>query len=368
MEFRPCTMEKMVETKELFALYKNKKVFLTGHTGFKGAWLAFWLHQLGAQVKGYSLPPEPHQSLFEASGVNKEIQSVFGNILDVKSLEKELTAFQPDFVFHLAAQPLVRLSYEIPAQTFEVNVVGTANVLSAVRKLANPCSVVIITTDKVYENHEWVYPYRETDRLGGFDPYSASKACTEVVVESYRNSFFKPGSPAGQLVRIATARAGNVIGGGDWAPDRIVPDCIRALKEKRKILVRNPGAIRPWQHVLEPLGGYLLLGQRLTESPSFGQAWNFGPYLQDHLPVLALVKKSIAAWGEGTYDSPVLSNQPHEAGVLKLDISKSREQLQWQPKWNASEALDRTITWYFQFLTGRPASELMINDIKEYSR
>lgn len=360
-------MEKMVETKELFALYKNKKVFLTGHTGFKGSWLAFWLHQLGAQVKGYSLPPDPHQSLFEASGVNKEIQSVFGNILDVKSLEKELTAFQPDFIFHLAAQPLVRLSYEIPASTFEVNVVGTANVLSAVRKLTKPCMVVIITTDKVYENNEWDYPYREVDRLGGHDPYSASKACTELVAESYRKSFFNPSSLV-PPIRIATARAGNVIGGGDWAPDRIVPDCIRALKEKRPIIVRNPTAVRPWQHVLEPLSGYLLLGLRLMESPTYGQAWNFGPYPQDHLPVIDLVRKSIAIWGEGNFETRELQNQPHEAGILKLDISKCVEKLQWQPRWDANGALDRTINWYFQFAKGRPAKELMINDINHYSQ
>ncbi|MCE2894489.1 MAG: CDP-glucose 4,6-dehydratase [Flammeovirgaceae bacterium] len=357
----------MVATKKLLSRYKNKKVFLTGHTGFKGSWLAFWLHQLGANVKGYSLPPERYQRLFEVIESNHEIQSVFGNILHYQRLEKEMTDFQPDFVFHLAAQPLVRLSYEIPANTFEVNVVGTANLLSAVRQLTNPCAVVIITTDKVYDNKEWEYPYRENDQLGGYDPYSASKACAELVVASYRNSFFSPISSGMPIIRVASARAGNVIGGGDWAPDRIVPDCIRALVEKRPISVRNPSSIRPWQHVLEPLSGYLLLGLRLMESPSAGQAWNFGPQPEDHFPVIDLVTKSISIWGEGNFETPPLPNQPHEAQVLKLDISKSIEQLQWHPRWNGSEAIERTIGWYFQFLNGKPAAELMLNDINHFS-
>lgn len=327
--------------------YQGKRVFLTGHTGFKGSWLLAWLHNLGAEVKGYALEPENRNDLFNEIEGSKLCHSVIADIRDKEFLKQELLNFQPDFIFHLAAQPLVRLSYSIPIDTFEVNVMGTACVLEAVRFLEKPCAVVVITTDKVYENKEWHYPYRETDRLGGYDPYSASKAAAELVIDSYRNSFFNPFYYEKHYKAIASARAGNVIGGGDWAKERIIPDIIRALQIDEPIIVRNPYSVRPWQHVIEPLSGYLLLGGKLMEQPTkFAQAWNFGPLPSDTFTVEDLVKKSIEIWGKGKYEIPTLLNQPHEAGLLKLDISKTINELGWQPKWNAEEAIKHTLRYY----------------------
>ncbi|WP_246601656.1 CDP-glucose 4,6-dehydratase [Hymenobacter profundi] len=327
--------------------YQDKKVFLTGHTGFKGAWLLQWLHLLGAQVKGYALAPEHDEDLYNLIEGDTLCESVIADLRDAARLEQEVLRFQPDFIFHLAAQPLVRLSYEIPAATFAVNAIGTAYVLDAVRKLEKPCTVVLITTDKVYENQEWVYSYRETDRLGGYDPYSASKACAELVINSYTQSFFNPAAFSHHQKGIASARAGNVIGGGDWAKDRIIPDIVRALRAGQPVTVRNPKAVRPWQHVLEPLGGYLLLGARLAAEPlRYGSAWNFGPYAEDNKVVEALVKTALAIWGSGTYEKPTLTNQPHEAGLLKLDISKAVSELAWQPQYTADKAISQTLEWY----------------------
>lgn len=327
--------------------YKGKKVFVTGHTGFKGSWLLYWLHLMGATVKGYALDPENEFDLYNEINGDSLCQSVIGDVRNSEFLSQEILAFQPDFIFHLAAQPLVRLSYEIPSETFAINAIGTANLLDAVNKLARPCTVILITTDKVYENKEWHYPYRENDRLGGYDPYSASKACAELIISSYRNSFFHVANHATHQKAIASARAGNVIGGGDWARDRIIPDIIRSLRKGETISVRNPAAVRPWQHVLEPLGGYLHLGARLIDNPVlFSDSWNFGPNPEDNLTVEGLVELALAKWGSGDYCKPEISGQVHEAGLLKLDISKSVNVMDWRPKYNAKKSIEKTLEWY----------------------
>lgn len=332
---------------EILNIYKDKKVFLTGHTGFKGSWLLTWLHELGANIKGYSLAPENEQDLYNLIDGNSFCESVIADIRDKQRLQDELTVFQPDFIFHLAAQPLVRPSYQIPTETFEINTLGTAYLLDAVRSLEKPCVVIIITTDKVYENQEWNYAYREIDRLGGYDPYSASKAAAEIVVSSYRKSFFNPDSYNVHQKALASARAGNVIGGGDWAKDRIIPDIVRALQANNPVIVRNPNAVRPWQHVLEPISGYLLLGAKLAIEPiKYATAWNFGPYMADTLTVGEVVNKVIKIWGEGEAEIKQNANAPHEAGLLMLDISKSINELGWKPKWNAKIAIENTIKAY----------------------
>jgi CDP-glucose 4,6-dehydratase len=331
-------------------VYKGKKVFLTGHTGFKGSWLLQILTMLGAEVKGYALAPEEDLNLFEVINGSKLSQSVIADIRDRELLKEEVNSFQPDFVFHLAAQPLVRLSYQIPSETFEVNAIGTANLLDAVRLLSKPCYTVIITTDKVYHNYEWEYPYRENDRLGGYDPYSASKACTELVVDSYRNSFFNTNTYSTHQKAIAIGRAGNVIGGGDWSKDRLIPDIAKSLAANKIISIRNPNSVRPWQHVLEPLFGYLLLGSKLYTDPiKYSQAYNFGPDANDALPVLKMVEMAISSWGGGEFSISQDSNQPHEAGLLKLDISKALAELYWRPSMNAAQAVGFTINWYKKF-------------------
>ncbi len=328
-------------------IYKNKKVFVTGHTGFKGSWLITLLHLLGANVKGYALDQEV-ESLYNSIKGNELVESVIGDIRNAQYFKEELCNFQPDFIFHLAAQPLVRASYEDPIGTFDINVSGTSNLLNAVRFLEKPCQVIIITTDKVYQNKEWVYPYRENDRLGGYDPYSASKACTELVVDSYRNSFFNVNNLGQHQKKIVTVRAGNVIGGGDWSKDRIIPDIVRALTSNSSIQVRNPLSIRPWQHVIEPLVGYLLTGVALSENQDnhYETAYNFGPFNNDELTVEELVNIAIESWGAGKYSSPLLKDQPHEAGILKLDINRAINHLGWKPKWTAKEAIKQTIEWY----------------------
>ncbi len=327
--------------------YNGKKVFLTGHTGFKGSWLLKILHMLGAEVMGYSLEPDNDKNLYNLINGDKLCNSVIADLRDSETLKKAITAFQPDFVFHLAAQPLVRLSYEIPAETFAVNAIGTAHLLDGVRLLQKACSVVLITTDKVYHNYEWLYPYRENDRLGGYDPYSASKACAELVIDSYRNSFFNIKAFSSHQKAIAVGRAGNVIGGGDWAKDRLIPDIVKALSTNQKIEIRNPNSVRPWQHVLEPLLGYLMLGVKLSQEPEkYSDAYNFGPLLTDALPVIEMVNLAIKNWGSGEFFINQVTNQPHEAGLLKLDISKAITNLHWQPKFNAQQALSYTINWY----------------------
>ena len=349
--------------------YQGKKVFLTGHTGFKGAWLLKTLSLLGAEVKGYALAPKTKDDLYHLIDGNAICTSVLADLRDRKRLEEEVLDFQPDFIFHLAAQPLVRLSYEIPAETFEVNVIGTAHVLDAVRLLEKPCSVVLITTDKVYHNNEWIYPYRENDRLGGYDPYSASKACAELVIDSYRNSFFDIKNQEQHKKGIAVARAGNVIGGGDWSKDRLIPDIAKAFTLEKPVVIRNPNSVRPWQHVLEPVVGYLLLGSNLAAEPmKFSQAYNFGPLLSDALSVSAMLQLAIASWGKGEYIVENEEGQPHEAGLLKLDISKAISELKWQPKMNAEKAVSMTMDWYSEFNSNKNGIlDFTTKQIKEFT-
>ncbi len=335
---------------QLKEVYGGKKVFLTGHTGFKGSWLLKTLSLLGADVKCYALAPDTTPNLYDVILGDTLCDSIIADLRNRDQLKLAITDFQPDFVFHLAAQPLVRLSYQIPSETFEVNAIGTANLLDAVNLLSTPCYCVLITTDKVYHNNEWEYPYRENDKLGGYDPYSASKACAELVIDSYRNSFFNVKDYQQHKKAVAVGRAGNVIGGGDWSKDRLIPDIARALAAGKKIEIRNPNSVRPWQHVLEPLFGYLLLGAKLYKDPVlFSQAYNFGPDVNDALPVANMVDMAISSWGGGEYEINHVAGQPHEAGLLKLDISKAINDLGWRPQMNASEAVAKTIEWYKVF-------------------
>lgn len=340
-------MESVVN-KVVASYYKDKKVLLTGHTGFKGAWMLAWLHQSGAHVCGYALEPE-NGSLFEIISPGIKFENVISDIRNKEKLKQTVIDFQPDIIFHMAAQALVRRSYEIPAETFDVNAIGTANLLEAIIGLDKKCTAVVITTDKVYENREADYHYKETDELGGYDPYSASKAATEIVVSSFRNSFFPVSKYNHHKKAIASVRAGNVIGGGDWNKDRIIPDIVRSLMNKQPVPVRNPNAVRPWQHVLEPLSGYLLAGMLLDQDcATYSGAYNFGPLPEDHLPVRSLVETAIQCWGSGTWEDKSDSNQPHEAGLLKLDISKAQQQLEWDPKLDSKKAIEWTISWYRQ--------------------
>ena len=341
-------MENVVNLERLSSFYKNKKVFVTGHTGFKGSWLIACLHLLGAKVKGYALPPEYKNGLFAILQPLNIVQSVLDDIRHKQQLQKEIGEFKPDYIFHLAAQPLVRRSYQIPAETFEVNVAGTANLLEAVTKLNHKCTTIIITTDKVYENKETNVLYKEDDVLGGYDPYSASKACTEIVVNSFRNSFFNLNTYNTHQKAIASVRAGNVIGGGDWSEDRIIPDIVRALKQNKPVDVRSPASVRPWQHVLEPIGGYLLLGGLLNTDLSFSKAYNFGPLPLDHLTVKEVVETAIKVWGSGNWNDCSSSTNVHEAGLLQLSIEKAGKELNWQPKLDAKTAIEWTIGWYKQ--------------------
>jgi CDP-glucose 4,6-dehydratase len=345
--------------------YKGKKVFLTGHTGFKGSWMLAWLHQSGADIKGYALAPENENDLFNLINGSSLCNSVIADIRNKEKLTEEILSFQPDFIFHLAAQPLVRRSYEQPLYTFETNVLGTANLLDAVRQLKNNCAVLVITTDKVYENIEQHYAYKEEDKLGGHDPYSASKAAAEIIVNSYRDSYFKNKD---SVIALASARAGNVIGGGDRSKDRIIPDIIRGLESNQSILVRNPTAVRPWQHVLEPVGAYLLIGHLLKQDASFAQAWNIGPETKDVLTVKQVVDSAIAVYGKGEYHTPQLSNQPHEANLLQLDIAKTKQYLNWTPLLNSSKAIEWTMQWYKQVMNGADATSLTIGQINQYAQ
>jgi len=307
------------------------------------------LHQLGAVIKGYALEPENKEDLFNIIWKEQLAENIIADIRNKIKLQKEIQSFQPDFIFHLAAQPLVRQSYLIPSETFDINVVGTANVLEILTGLQKKCTCIIVTTDKVYQNREKNILYKETDPLGGYDPYSASKACTEMVVNSFRHSFFNIEKISQHQKSIATVRAGNVIGGGDWNKDRLMPDIIRALQNQEDIVVRNPQSVRPWQYVLEPLGSYLLLGGLLDENPSqFSEAFNVGPLPDDHLEVQELVEASIEKWGNGKWKILSDTNAPHEAGLLKLDISKAKQKLRWSPKLNSRQSIEWTVDWYRQ--------------------
>ena len=358
-------MENLVSLQRLASYYKGKKVFITGHTGFKGAWLTACLHLLEARIKGYSLEPEYRNGLFDLLQPCKIGETVIADIRNRSALTRVLVSFQPDYIFHLAAQPLVRRSYKIPAETFEVNVTGTANLLEAARKLNNKCTIIIITTDKVYQNREQNILYTEEDVLGGYDPYSASKACAEMVVSSFRDSFFNVRHYSEHQKAIATVRAGNVIGGGDWSDDRIIPDIIRALQTEQNIAVRKPDAVRPWQHVLEPISAYLLLAGLLNEDVAmYSKPYNIGPLPGDHLSVGELVEIAIKKWGSGQWRDFSNEGQPHEAGLLKLSIERAKTDLHWRPKLNSTEAIEWTMNWYKQNLEKQ--ADYSFQQIKEY--
>lgn len=342
--------------------YKNKKVFITGHTGFKGSWLALWLTLLGAKVKGYALEPYTDPSNFIAINLDSKVESEIGDILDREKLNKSISDFKPDIIFHLAAQPLVRLSYLEPIKTYETNVIGTLNTLEASRKCSSVKAFVNITTDKCYENIEKNYAYKENDKMGGYDMYSSSKGCSEILSASYRNSFLKD-----EGFLLATARAGNVIGGGDWSTDRLVPDCIKAINKNEDIIIRSPQAIRPWQHVLEPLSGYLTLGEKLLEGKQeFADGFNFGPESNSVLTVKDIVKKIINYYGKGNVIIHP-DTKFHEANLLMLDITKAKTKLDWHPKYNANEAIQKTVIWYKNFYTEeKNILNFTINQINEY--
>jgi CDP-glucose 4,6-dehydratase len=354
----------------LRASYRGRRVLLTGHTGFKGGWLAVLLAELGAETVGFALPPDTSPSLFDDARVAGVCRSVEGDVRDLAALRAVVREARPEVVLHLAAQPLVRASYERPIETWETNVLGTANVLEALRLERQRCAVVVVTTDKCYENREWAFGYREVDPVGGHDPYSASKAAAELVVDSYRRSFFPPAALAAHGVALASARAGNVIGGGDWARDRIVPDAVRALSAGESVLVRNPRSIRPWQHVLEPLGGYLVLGARLLAGDAGAcEAWNFGPRPEATVPVAELVGEMVEAWGSGAWHTAPQQGAPHEAGVLRLAIEKAYARLGWAPRWSVREAIRHTVSWYALRARGAGADALraeMVAQFRDY--
>ena len=334
-------------------LYKNKKVLITGHTGFKGSWLAIWLKELGADVIGYSLEPPSEPNNFEATKLQEKVTHIHGDIRDLDRLMETFKKYQPEFVFHLAAQPLVRLSYDEPKMTFDTNVGGTVNVFEAARKAPSVKVLVNITSDKCYENKEWVWGYRENDPLGGYDPYSASKGCAELVFSAYLKSFFSQNTAQNRAIGAASARAGNVIGGGDWGADRLLPDCIRALSSGQKIGIRSPNAVRPWQHVLEPLGGYLQLGAALWQDPQkYSGAWNFGPDDGSHLTVAAMADRLIKYWGDGSWEDLSDPKALHEAKLLKLNCDKAHAELYWHSVLTIDECLQMMADWYKIFYAG----------------
>ena len=345
--------------------WKSRKVFLTGHTGFKGSWLSLWLLSMGAKVCGYAQAPATEPSLYSALALDGEMQSVLGDIRDLEALERALQTFRPDVVLHMAAQPLVRYSYQHPVETYEVNVLGTVHLLEAVRRTSGVRAVVSVTSDKCYENREWPWPYRENEAMGGHDPYSSSKGCAELVTAAYRRSFFHAEGAA----TVATARAGNVIGGGDWAEDRLVPDIIRAFTRKESVIVRNPAAVRPWQHVLEPLSGYLALAENLcTEGRGFEGGWNFGPSDADAQPVSHLVARMSELWGDGAAWRVESQAAVHEAHLLRLDSSKARAMMHWRPRWRLDEALEKTVEWYKGFYAGQEARAMTLRQIEQYAQ
>lgn len=349
-------------------IYRGRRVFVTGHTGFKGSWLCQWLLNLGAHVRGYALDPPTTPSLFQQLGLSAQMDDLRGDIRDSKKLLSEIDSCQPEFVFHLAAQPLVRYSYQHPVETYETNVMGTIHLLESLRTLNRRCVAIIVTTDKCYENREWVYGYRENDPMGGHDPYSSSKGMAELAVAAYRNSYFQSGQ-----IRVATARAGNVIGGGDWALDRIVPDCIRALQKNEPIVVRNPGSTRPWQHVLDPLHGYLMLAQQMHEAPANSDrlallcsGFNFGPESLSNRTVRELVEQVLQTI-PGEWIDQSNSTSVHEAHLLQLCIDKARSLLRWEPGWGFQSAVDRTAAWYQDCRNGAKVLTATLADIEAYT-
>ncbi|CAN5363163.1 CDP-glucose 4,6-dehydratase [soil metagenome] len=358
---------------QTLSIYRGKNVLITGHTGFKGGWLSLWLSELGASVYGYALEPPTNPSLFNILGIEQVlINHQIADVRNISELRRTISNVKPDIIFHLAAQSEVIESYESPYDTVEINTMGSLNVLEAVRLSRLPMVVIMVTTDKCYENKEWVYGYRETDPIGGYDPYSASKGAAELLISSWRNSFFHPSRLRQHGVRIASVRAGNVIGGGDWTTNALVPDCIRSLQENRAIPIRSPYATRPWQHVLEPLSGYLELGKLLLDKntqniESYCEAFNFGPSASSNKTVLQLVEKVIHCWGAGQWERVLENETQHEATLLQLCTEKAHHKLQWQSRWNFDDAVERTVEWY-KVATNETSrlSEFTIDQIKKY--
>lgn len=347
--------------------WRGRRVFLTGHTGFKGSWLSIWLQRLGAEVTGFSLAPATDPNLFQMAKVAGGMHSVIGDIRSAERLKDVLLEAAPEVVIHMAAQPLVRPSYDDPVETFSTNVMGTVHLLDAVRQSQSVRAVLNVTTDKCYENNEWEWGYREADRLGGYDPYSNSKACSELVTASFRSSFFNPESHDVHGVAVATARAGNVVGGGDYSKDRLIPDLLAAFRDGEAALIRSPNAVRPWQHVLEPLRGYLMLAERLHNAgPNWGEAWNFGPEGGQERSVMWVAQELACRWGAGAQWEIEAGALLHEARLLKLDISKARARLGWQPKLSASETLDLVVAWERGRLDGSDARSLVEQQIADY--
>lgn len=346
------------------AFWSGRRVFITGHTGFKGSWLSLWLQGMGAKLAGFALNPPTTPSLFDEAHVAAGMLSTIGDIREAEGLAAAMRAFEPEVVIHMAAQPLVRLSYKDPLLTYATNVMGTAHLLEAVRNTPSVRAVVNVTTDKCYENREWVWGYREDEPMGGHDPYSSSKGCSELVTTAYRKSFF-----AGGRVALASARAGNVIGGGDWASDRLLPDVLRAFERDEPVVIRYPKAIRPWQHVLEPLSGYLVLAEQLCsdDGQRYASAWNFGPRDGDAKPVEWIVDRMTAAWGANAQWRLDAAEQPHEAHFLKLDISKAGSDLGWLPRWRLQTALDEIVHWHRAWLRREDMRELCLEQIGKYS-
>lgn len=345
------------------SFWQGKRVLLTGHTGFKGGWLALWLQSMGTTLRGIALAPPTEPSLFEVARIGNGMDHCIADIRNFNAIRALIADFRPEIVLHLAAQPLVRHSYQQPVETYATNVMGTVHVLEAAREAGSVRAIVNVTTDKCYENREWAWGYRENEPMGGHDPYSSSKGCAELISHAYRRSFLETAG-----IGLATARAGNVIGGGDWAEDRLVPDILRALQNGAPIQIRNPHAIRPWQHVLEPLSGYLLLAERLhAGNTADAEAWNFGPCDQDARPVQWIVEHLCAAWGDNTNWSLQLGEHPHEANWLKLDISKARQRLRWTPRWTLDTALSCTIEWHRAWLDGRDMRAVCLQQISAYA-
>lgn len=344
------------------AFWQGKKVFVTGHTGFKGSWLSLWLKSMGSDVCGLALKPPTTPSLFEEGRVADQLQSHVGDIRDYETVQSVMRAFDPEIVLHLAAQPLVRYSYKEPIETYATNVMGTVHVLEAARHTNSVRAIVNVTTDKCYENRHWVWGYRECDVMGGHDPYSNSKGCSELVTNSFRNSYFREGS-----IALASARAGNVVGGGDWAEDRLIPDILRAFGCGNSVVIRNPNATRPWQHVLESLSGYLMLAERLYENgQAFAEGWNFGPEDADVRPVEWIVDYMSTRWGEGARWKLDAASHPHEAALLKLDISKAKYRLNWRPQWDLPKALDRIVDWHRAWIDQADMQAVCLNQIQQY--
>lgn len=360
-----CAMESMGMSLPTF--WCGKKVFLTGHTGFKGSWLSLWLTSMGAKVTGFALAPNTAPNLFDVLKIGSMIEeSHIGDIRDLDALQKSMLKAMPDMVIHMAAQPLVRYSYANPVETYATNVMGTVNLLEATRRVDSIRATVIVTTDKCYENKEWVWGYRENDAMGGFDPYSSSKGCAELVTSAYRQSYF---SDASSVNVIASARAGNVIGGGDWASDRLIPDAIKAFESKKPLLIRNPQATRPWQHVFEPLSGYILLAQTMFErGQTFASSWNFGPNDRDNRMVGEVADLIVSEWGESATWVKDGLDQLHEAKLLKLDCSKALSQLGWGPKWSLEIAIRKIVEWQKAFQGNEKMLEFSLNQIKEFQK